>query len=72
MDMAARGIDVDLSGAVLGGDDDEVDWDEYDQKAAEAYAKAEEYDRLAAQADAKAEEYERLAAQADDFSQRDE
>lgn len=57
MDMATRGIAVDLSGAVLGGDDDEVDWSEYDQKAAEADAKAEEYDRLAAEADAKWENF---------------
>ncbi|MDE5576547.1 MAG: hypothetical protein K2J11_04090 [Oscillospiraceae bacterium] len=56
MDMAAKGFDVDLSGAVLGGDD-EVDWSEYDQKAAEADAKAAEYDRLAAEADAKWENF---------------
>lgn len=68
MDMAARGIDVDLSGAVLGGDDDEVDWSEYDQKAAEADAKAEEYDRLAAEADAMADEYDRKAIEKEAIS----
>ncbi len=54
MKMAERGIAVDLSGAVLGGDDADHD-DEFfwDSKAAEVDAKAEEYDRKAAEADAK-------------------
>ena len=54
MKMAERGITVDLSGAVLGGDDADRD-DEFfwDSKAAEVDAKAEEYDRKAAEADAK-------------------
>ncbi len=54
MKMAENGIAVDLSGAVLGGDD--VDKDDkffWDSKAAEVDAKAEEYDRKAAEADAK-------------------
>lgn len=63
MDLAEKGSYVNLSGAVLGGGDD--DESEYDRMAAEADAKAEEYDRLAAEADAKAEEYDRLAAEAD-------
>ena len=59
MSMAESGIDVDLSGAVLGGDDDnEFEWD---RLAAEADAKAEEYDRLAAEADANAAGYDRKA-----------
>lgn len=66
MKMAEKGIPVDLSGAVLGGDD--VDSDNeffWDTKVDEADAKAEEYDRLASEADTKAEEYDRLAAEAD-------
>lgn len=52
MKMAEKGIPVDLSGAVLGGDD--VDSDNeffWDGKADEVDAKAKEYDRLAAKAD---------------------
>lgn len=56
VDLAEKGSHINLSGAVLGGDD-EVDWSEYDRKAAEADAKAEEYDRLAAEADAKWENF---------------
>ncbi|MDE5860006.1 MAG: hypothetical protein K2H23_06425 [Oscillospiraceae bacterium] len=70
MDMADRGINVNLSGAVLEGNNfNEADWDRW---AAEADSKAEKYDRMAAEADAKAEEYDRLAAQADGLSQSDE
>ncbi len=49
MDLAEKGSYVNLSGAVLGGDDDDESW--YDRKAAEIDAKAEEYDRLAAEAE---------------------
>ncbi|MDE6746726.1 MAG: hypothetical protein K2J72_08825, partial [Oscillospiraceae bacterium] len=56
VDLAEKGSHINLSGAVLGGDD-EVDWSEYDRKAAEADAKAAEYDRLAAEADAKWENF---------------
>lgn len=64
MDLAEEGNYINLSGAVLGGDDYD-DESEYDQMAAEADANAEEYDRLVAEVDAKAEEYDRLAAEAD-------
>ena len=51
VDLAEKGSHINLSGAVLGGDDDnEFEWD---RLAAEADAKAEEYDKLAAKADAK-------------------
>lgn len=72
MKMAEKGISVDLSGAVLGGDDVDLDNESFwDTKANEVDAKAEEYDRLAVKADAKAEEYDRLAARADVLSQGD-
>lgn len=55
MDLAEKGSYINLSGAVLGGDDNnEFEWD---RLAAEADAKAEEYDRPAAEADAKWENF---------------
>lgn len=50
MDLAEEGNYINLSGAVLGGDDCD-DESEYDRKAAEADANAEEYDRLAQNAE---------------------
>lgn len=53
MALAQKGSHINLSGAVLGFEDDdcEDELSDWDSKAAEVDAKAEEYDRLAAKAD---------------------